>query len=137
MARIKTHREMSRLATFEERFAYLQTFSSVGAETFGGERWLNQGFYTSAQWRHVRGIVIARDRGCDLGLEGYEIYDKIFVHHMNPITRDQILDGDPSIIDPELLVCVSHDTHNAIHYGDTAPKRNHIVVRTPGDTKLW
>jgi hypothetical protein len=134
---IRTFSELRRLPTFEERYEYLRVNSSVGIATFGFERWMNQQFYTSTQWRHVRQVVIARDLGCDMGVPGHEIYDKVIVHHMNPMTIDDVTHGEESILDPEYLVCVSHQTHNAIHYGDASLLAKPPVVRRPGDTKLW
>jgi hypothetical protein len=137
MTRIRTYSELRRLDTFEERFKYLQTFSKVGMATFGFERYLNQRFYNSAQWRHVRNEVIARDQGRDMGVEGYEIFDKVIIHHMNPMNVDQITEADDSILNPDYLVTVSFQTHNAIHYGDASLLRKPFVARRPGDTKLW
>lgn len=135
---IRTYREMRHLATFEERFLYLKLSGVVGRETFGFDRYLNQDFYRSHLWKQARRDVIARDYGCDLGIEGYEIHDKIYVHHMNPMTRDDILDSSEDILNPDFLICVTHDTHNAIHYGDESLiKRRKYVERRPGDTKLW
>jgi hypothetical protein len=134
---LRTYREFNRLGTFEERFKYLQLRSQVGVATFGFERYLNQRFYTSAQWRHVRQQVIARDYGCDLGFTGYDLHDKILVHHMNPISVDDVTGDDDSILDPEFLVSVSLQTHNAIHFGDESLLPRPMVVRRPGDTKLW
>lgn len=105
--------------------------------TFGFERYLNQRFYTSAQWRSVRNHVIARDEGCDLGLAGYEIFSKLVIHHMNPMTVEQVEDADERILDPEYLISVSLRTHNAVHYGDESLLVTAPVERRPGDTKLW
>lgn len=135
--KVRSYRELRRLETLEDRYAYLRVTSAVGIETFGFERWLNQAFYTSTQWKHTRQQVIARDRGCDLGVEGYELFDRIVIHHMNPITVDQVTQGDPAILDPEYLISVSHRTHNAIHYGDERLLVKAPVDRRPGDTKLW
>lgn len=134
---IKTYSDLRRYLTFEERFAYLKIGGSVGASTFGFDRYLNQEFYRSTLWRRARRDVIARDFGCDLGVKGYEIYDKVYVHHMNPLTIDDIKTGNMNAIDPEFLISVSHNTHNAIHYGDESllPKKH--IERRPGDTKLW
>ena len=137
MKRSRTYTEISRLATFEERFEYLSLSSVVGRYTFGSERYLNQQFYTSREWRHVRNEVIARDEGLDLGVEGYEIFDKVIIHHMNPITLGDVEDGSPDILDPEFLITVSHDTHNAIHYGNKNNLRLGFVERRPGDTIDW
>jgi hypothetical protein len=135
--RDRTYTELSRLAGFEERFDYLAIRSIVGLDTFGFERWLNQAFYHSREWRHARQQVIARDRGCDLGVEGQEIYDRPIVHHMNPIAVDDITHANLDIINPEYLITVSLRTHNAIHYGDRSQLVQPLVRRRPGDTKLW
>lgn len=135
--RSRSYTELSRLQTFEERYDYLAVGSIVGVDTFGFERWLNQGFYHSAQWRHARNQVIARDYGRDLGIEGQEIYDRPIVHHMNPIAVDDITHANIDIIKPEYLITVSLRTHNAIHYGDRSNLVQPLVQRRPGDTKLW
>jgi hypothetical protein len=137
MPRIRCYGELRRLRTHEERFEYLKLKSQVGLATFGFERYLNQAFYTSTQWKHVRNVVIARDNGCDLGVPDHEIYDRVIIHHMNPMSVDAVVHGDERILDPEYLVCVSHNTHNAIHYGDKSLLIKPIVERRPGDTKLW
>jgi len=134
---IRTYRELRRLRTFEERFRYLSLRGEVGQSTFGFDRYINQQFYTSSQWRHVRNQLIVRDNGCDLGIEGYEIHDRVIVHHMNPMTADDIIDGDERILDPEFLVTTTHLTHNAIHYGDESLLRKPFVERKRGDTRLW
>lgn len=135
--RIRSYSELRRIPTFEERFDYLQLKGSVGAKTFGFERYLNQQFYRSTQWRQTRDIVIARDLGMDLGIEGYEIYDRIIIHHMNPMTAEDIENGEGHILDPEFLITTCHNTHNAIHYGDASLLPQILVERRPGDTKLW
>jgi hypothetical protein len=135
--RNRCYTELVRIEGFRERYAYLRLNSSVGIATFGYDRWLNQAFYTSAQWRMVRQEVIARDRGLDLGVEGYEIFDKVVIHHMNPIAVESLTHADATIIDPEYLITVSHRTHNAIHYGDESLLVKPFVPRRPGDTKLW
>lgn len=132
-----SYSRLARLSTFEERFDYLSLTGVVGDRTFGGERWMNQDFYRSHQWKQVRNYVIARDMGCDLGVEGYEIFDKVIIHHMNPMSRDQVSNGDPVILDPEYLITVTHNTHNAIHYGDKRMLPSLLVERRPGDTDLW
>lgn len=137
MLMMKNHTELSRFETFDERFDYLSLKSRVGAATFGFERHLNQQFYTSRIWRDVRRTVIARDRGLDLGIPGREIHRKITIHHMNPMSIEDIENGNPDIIDPEFLISVSHDTHNAIHYGDRSRLPQPWVERTPGDTLFW
>lgn len=135
--RIRTWSELRRIETFEERYHYLRLRGAVGSATFGFDRHINQKFYTSRQWRDVRHDVIARDLGCDLGLEGYEIHDKIIIHHMNPMTVDNIVHGEGHILDPEFLITTTQRTHNAIHYGDERLLPRQLVERTPGDTKLW
>lgn len=135
--RIRTYSELMQLETFEERFKYLSIRGEVGCATFGGNRWLNQQFYTSPEWRRLRRDAIARDDGCDLAVEGFEIYDKIIVHHMNPITEWDILHGTACALDLDNLICTTHDTHNAIHYGDVSLLKKAYRPRQPGDTKLW
>ena len=134
---IKTYSDLRRLSTFEERYAFLKLGGAVGSATFGFDRYLNQMFYRSTLWRRARTEVIARDYGCDMGVEGHEIYDKVIVHHMNPLTADDIIHSNLDIINPEFLICVSHDTHNAIHYGDESLLPKPVISRQPGDTKLW
>lgn len=136
-SRVRCYAELRTFATYEERYKYLRVSSQVGVATFGFERHLNQGFYTSTQWRHVRNIVIARDSGCDMGVDGYEIYDRVIIHHMNPMKVQDILEGDERTLDPEYLICVTLRTHNAIHYGDENNLIKPLVARRPGDTKLW
>lgn len=135
--RLRTYSELSRIDDFEERYHYLALRGAVGRSTFGFDRHLNQKFYTSRQWRQVRHQVIARDLGCDLGVEGYEIHDKVIIHHMNPMTADHIVHGDSGILNPDFLITTTHRTHNAIHYGDERLLPREPVVRRPGDTKLW
>jgi hypothetical protein len=137
MTQIRSFSELSRLDTFEERFRYLALNGRVGDTTFGFDRWMNQMFYTSTQWRQIRNHVIARDNGCDLGIEGYEIHARLVIHHMNPMTVKSIKLGDDEILDPEFLITTTHVTHNAIHYGDERQLPRQLVVRRPGDTKLW
>ena len=137
MPRGRSYSEMSQLQTFDERFQYLTLRGDVGQSTFGFDRYINQQFYTSTEWRRIRQHVIARDLGLDLGIEGYEIFDKVIIHHMNPMTVEDIEHGDPSILDPEFLITTCHNTHNAIHYGDERLLPKPIVERRPGDTKLW
>lgn len=135
--RIRTYREMMREDTFEGRFDYLMLKGEVGHATFGYDRWMNQGFYTSSEWRNLRHAVIARDSGLDLGAEGYEIYDKVYVHHMNPMTPEDIERGNGDILNLDYLITTSHRTHNAIHFGNRDLLRKPMVERRPGDTKLW
>lgn len=135
--RIRTYKELSRLKTFEERYSYLRLCGEVGSSTFGFDRFLNQRFYKSKEWLRVKSKVILRDNGCDLGIEGYDIYDRIIVHHMNPVTIEDLEKGSDFILDPEFLICTTHNTHNAIHYGDESLLYSLPQERKPGDTKLW
>jgi hypothetical protein len=134
---IKTYSELRRIEGFEERFRYLALHGGVGIATFGFDRYINQKFYTSGQWRQLRSRVITRDEGCDLGVEGYEIHNRLVIHHMNPIQAEDIIHGDSDILDPEFLITTTHQTHNAIHYGDESLLPKLHVPRTRGDTKLW
>lgn len=134
---IRSFFELRRLRTFEERFDYLNLKGEVGSSTFGFDRYLNQKFYTSRQWRQLRDEVIVRDEGMDLGVEGYEIFDKIIIHHMNPMTVEDIERGDPSVLDPDFLITTTHRTHNAIHFGDKTLLNVPLEPRRPGDTRLW
>ena len=134
---IRTYTELKRLHTFEERYKYLALRGNVGESTFGFDRYINQQFYRSTQWRQLRHQVIARDVGCDLGFDGYEIHSQLVIHHMNPMTVESITLGDSDILDPEFLITTTHQTHNAIHYGDSNLLRKPHVERRSGDTKLW
>lgn len=134
---IRTYSELRRLETLDERFEYLSLRGSVGDTTFGFDRWMNQEFYRSKEWRDLRYFVINRDNGCDLGVEGFEIHERPAIHHMNPMTTQDIVDSNPANLDPEFLVMTSQLTHNAIHYGDKKLLRRGPVERTPGDTRLW
>lgn len=135
--RTRTYSELSTYATFEERYRYLALRGQVGEATFGFDRWVNQQFYRSAEWKYIRNHVIARDLGCDLGVDGYEIHDRIIIHHMNPMNVRDIVHGDESIVDPEFLITTTHATHNAIHYGDERLLPRPLAARGPGDTRLW
>lgn len=137
MASLRTYRELSRLKTFEERYEYLRIGGLVGESTFGFERYLNQMLYSSQQWKKVRDLVIIRDNGCDLGIEDFQIRDRIVIHHMNPITAEQVEESAAEIFDPEFLICCSYQTHNAIHYGDKSLLPQLPIERRPGDTCLW
>lgn len=137
MTMIRRYSELRHIPTFEERFDYLKLNGSVGRETFGFDRYINQRFYTSKEWRDIRHHVIARDLGLDLGAEGYEINSRILIHHMNPIVVDDILHKNDDILDPEFLITTCHNTHNAIHYGDSSLLPKPLVERSRGDTKLW
>ena len=134
---MKTYSELSKLKTFEERFRYLQETSKIGEETFGFDRYANQQFYRSKKWRDVRDKVIIRDGACDLGIEGREIPKNAIIHHLNPITMEQIINRDPIIFDPDNLITVSHRTHNAIHYGNEDQLLKGPVERKQGDTCPW
>ena len=134
---IKTYSELIQLPTFEERFQYLKLSGAVGKETFGFDRYLNQIFYRSAAWKRVRDQVIVRDNGCDLGIDDRIIYGKILIHHMNPINDRDILDLTDILLNPEYLICVSHITHNAIHYSDESLLPSEPIVRFKNDTCPW
>lgn len=135
--KIRTYSELIALPTFEERFEYLRLDGCVGKDTFGFDRYLNQEFYRSLEWRSVRDYVIIRDSGCDLGIAGREIYGKVLVHHINPITVEDILHQDDFLLNPEYLITTMHSTHNAIHYGDKDLIMTGPIVRTPNDTCPW
>lgn len=135
--RTRSYTELLGFRTFEERYGYLRLRASVGEATFGYDRWINQQFYRSTEWKHVRNVVIARDLGRDLGCEGHDIFDRVYIHHMNPIRLEDLDEGDPDILDPEYLISTTHDTHNAIHYGDETLLKTQFVERRPGDTRLW
>lgn len=134
---MRTYSEVVRRSTFEERYEYLKLGGSVGAATAGFDRWINQEFYRSREWKSLRQEVILRDGGCDLGVPGHEIQRKALVHHINPLTVRDIVDGLHWILNPEYLITVSHDTHNAIHYGDASLLPKEHVERSPGDTRVW
>lgn len=134
---IKTYSELVRFKTLEERYRYLRIGGKVGEETFGFDRWMNQVFYKDPRWRDIRDEVITRDNGCDLGLEGYDIHGKIFVHHMNPVTKDDILYNFDSLLNPEFLISTSKRTHDAIHYGNEDLLPQSPIVRTRNDTCPW
>lgn len=133
---IRTYSELQRLKTFDERFDYLKLHGITGIATFGFDRWVNQQFYHSLEWKTVRYQVIARDNGCDLGIAGHEIYSGLIIHHMNPVSLNDIIHKEEWISDPEFLITTSLQTHNAIHYGKNTLPRGPIERRF-GDTKLW
>ena len=137
MSKIRTYVELSQFDTFEERYRYLRLRGVLGEATFGFDRWLNQRFYKSSEWLSVRKQIIIRDNGCDLGIPGYEIHSGLIVHHMNPVSINDITHGTRDIIDPNFLITTSLRTHNAIHYGDENLLPRGPVVRKKGDTKLW
>lgn len=134
---MRTYNELSRLETFEERYDYLRLNGDVGIETFGFDRYLNQVFYRSHEWKRVRDIVIIRDNGCDLGMKGYDIHTKILVHHMNPVCLRDINDRNEDLLNPEYLITTTHQTHNAIHYGDESLLPRGPIERKPFDTCPW
>lgn len=134
---IKTYSELIKLQTFIERYEYLKLDGRVGVETFGFDRYMNQRFYHSDEWRSIRDYVIARDLGRDLAMDGYDIYDKIYIHHMNPITQMDIVNFNADMIDPEFLICTTHNTHNAIHYGNASLLITGPIERRPNDTCPW
>lgn len=134
---IRTYSELITIPTFEERFEYLRLDGRVGEETFGFDRYLNQVFYKSKEWLRIRDRVITRDNGCDLGMEGHEIYGKILVHHMNPISKEDILRRSDWLLNPEYLISTIKNTHDAIHYGDASLLITAPIERKPNDTCPW
>lgn len=134
---IKSYRELRRIKTFEERYEYLRLVGSVGKETFGFDRYLNQMLYRSRRWSNIRNEVIIRDEACDLGVPGYDIISRIVIHHMNPITLEDIEEARDEVFDPEYLICTTHRTHMAIHYGDESLLYKLPPERRPGDTIPW
>ena len=134
---IKTYSELITLPTYEERFNYLKLEGVVGEMTFGFDRYLNQKLYTSQEWKTVRNQVIVRDNGCDLACEGYDIYGKILIHHINPITVEDVINRNPIIFDLENLITTVHNTHNAIHYGDEELLAKDPINRSKNDTCPW
>ena len=136
---IRTYSELSELTTFEERYRYLRLSGVVGESTFGFDRYLNQIFYKSDRWRSIRNEIIVRDKGCDLGIEEYEIgeHQKLYIHHMNPLTVKDIVMESEFLLNPEYLICTTHHTHNAIHYGDDTILLRGPIVRTKNDTCPW
>lgn len=134
---IRTYSELIQIPTFIGRFEYLKLDGRVGVETFGRDRYLNQGFYHSTEWRSIRDYVVARDLGCDLGVKGYDIFGTIHIHHLNPITQKDIVWFNADIVDPEYLICTTHNTHMAIHYGDASLLITEPIERRPNDTCPW
>lgn len=138
MNKIRNYTELSKLKTFKERFEYLKLDGKVGEETFGFDRYLNQMFYTSEEWKRVRNYVITRDCGCDLGIKDMEIQDRlILVHHMNPISKQDIIDKTDILLDPEYMITTTKRTHDAIHYGDDSILYNDPIERFKNDTCPW
>lgn len=133
----RSYTELTRLSSFSERFNYLKLSGSVGFTTFGGSRWLNQILYGSPEWKRVRREVILRDLGCDLGCDDRPIFGKIYIHHINPITKDDLLKRRPCVFDIKNLICCSFNTHNAIHYSDDSILSSEPVVRKQNDTCPW
>lgn len=132
---IRSYSELVRFDSFNERFNYLKLFGSIGSETFGFDRYLNQVLYHSAEWKHTRNLIIIRDDACDLGMRDCPIVGGVYIHHMNPITKDMILHRDPDLFNPEYLICVSFKTHNMIHYGGEPDTE--IITRCKNDTIPW
>lgn len=135
--RRRSYSELRKLSTFKERYDYLKLNGRVGAETFGYNRYVNQRFYRSTEWKHIRDQIIIRDNGCDLGVEGYDLHSRIYIHHLNPMTVDDIDQGRQMILDPDNLICVSFDTHQAIHFGDESLLPQLPIERISGDTCPW
>lgn len=135
--KIRTYLELIEFETFEDRFDYLQLGGSVGRSTFGFDRYINQAFYRSKEWKDVRRHVILRDNGCDLAVEGFEINGGVLIHHINPMDEEDVINHEAWILDPNFLITTTQATHNAIHYGDRSQLPIRLVERTPGDTKLW
>lgn len=134
---IRTYAELSKLKTFKERFEYLKLGGKVGEDTFGYDRWLNQVFYKSREWKAIRDYVIMRDNGCDLGVEGFDINDTILIHHMNPLTKYDVVNQTEYLTNPEYLISTRLSTHNAIHYGDDSKLYQEPVERSKNDTCPW
>lgn len=134
---IRTYSELITMPSFEERYRYLKLDGVVGEETFGFDRYLNQLFYRSKEWKTIRNFVITRDNGCDLGMDGHDIYGKILVHHMNPISKDDILGRSEYLLDPEFLISTIKNTHDAIHYGDESLLITEPIQRSKNDTCPW
>jgi hypothetical protein len=134
---IRSYSELSRIVGFEDRFDYLKLNGAVGRSTFGFDRYINQKFYTSYEWKRARNQVILRDDGCDLGVPGYEIYGQLLIHHINPMGVDDIIHGEEWIFDPEYLITTTQNTHNAIHFGSDKLLPKTVIARSPHDTKLW
>ena len=133
----RSYLELIELKTFEDRFDYLRLDGIVGVETFGSSRQLNQALYRSYEWKKIRDMIILRDNGCDLGIEGRDIFQQPYIHHLNPITKKQILDRDPILFDPNNLITVSYQTHQAIHYGDKSILLLDPIERFANDVAPW
>lgn len=136
--RYKSYSELCSLSSFDDRFRYLKLNGQVGIDSFGFDRYMNQDFYKSAEWRQIRSAIIVRDNGCDLGVPDHPINGRIFIHHINPITQEDIIYSTEKLLDPENLICISMETHNALHYGDESIlNKNKVVIRTQNDTCPW
>lgn len=133
----RSYSELSKLESYEDRYEYLKIGDRVGEETFGYDRYLNQALYSSPEWKSFRHKIIVRDNGNDMGVDGYPIGEKVYIHHLNPITKQDILERNPCLFDEENVVCVCKRTHDAIHFGSQELIKENPVVRSPGDTKLW
>lgn len=134
---MKTYSELIMLPTFEERFEYLKLNGRVGEDTFGYDRYLNQIFYTTKEWRDFRDSIIFRDNGCDLGMPDRQIFGRIYIHHIVPLTKEDLLNRNDCLLNPENVICVSYDTHNAIHYGDITKLPSDPIIRMKNDTCPW
>lgn len=135
--RKRSYRELLQFKTFEDRFDYLKLAGEVGNPTFGYDRYFNQQFYHSSEWRRARNRIILRDNGCDLGMPDYEIHGRIYIHHINPITKQDVEELSDNLFNPDNLICVTFDTHNAIHFGDERTLPKTPIERAPGDTCPW
>lgn len=135
--KIRTYQELMGFATFKERYLYLKLSARVGEETFGFDRYLNQQFYHSQEWKSIRNQIIIRDNACDLGIPGREMSSRIIIHHMNPISKDDLIHQTDFLLNPDYLICTSKKTHSAIHYGDESLLFNGVVERTKDDTCPW
>lgn len=133
----KSFSELMSLRTFAERIEYLRLYGTVAYQTFGGSRWVNQDFYLSREWKLFRNDIIVRDNGCDLAIPGRKILGRIILHHINPIAKEDLILGTDCLLDPYNVICVSHLTHNAIHYGPEGSGIEEVVVRSPNDTCPW
>lgn len=137
MTMMRRYNELIQLESFDDRFEYLKLSGNVGRSTFGFDRYVNQQFYASREWQDVRQYILVRDNGCDLAVEGYDIRISPLIHHMNPMSVDDVIHGEEWILDPDFLITTTHDTHNAIHYGGQVSYPKVVAERSPNDTKLW
>lgn len=137
MTKTRCYSKLVKFSTFDERFDYLRLEGGVGRATFGFDRHVNQTFYSSREWQEVRNVVILRDEGCDLGIPGHEIHVELLIHHMNPMTPEDITKGEDWILDPEYLITTMYRTHNDLHFGKRSLAPKVVTQRSPNDTKLW